>query len=218
MRSPWSCATRTRSRPSLGELDLHLIGEGRHEQLWDALGAHPRRRRRRRTAFAVWAPGARAVSVVGDFNGWNERAAPDAIARRRAASGSCSSPRRPRATPTSSRSAAPTACVRLKADPCACGPSCRRRPARWSSSRVTRGPTTTGWSAGATADAARGRSRSTRCTSARGALNPLEGNRSLTYRELADELARLRARPRLHARRADARRWSTRSTARGAIR
>jgi 1,4-alpha-glucan branching enzyme len=63
--------------PSLGELDLHLISEGRHEQLWDALGAHPRKLDGASgTAFAVWAPGARAVSVVGDFNAWNERAHP----------------------------------------------------------------------------------------------------------------------------------------------
>ena len=63
--------------PSLGELDLHLISEGRHEQLWDALGAHPRTLDGTSgTSFAVWAPGARAVSVVGDFNVWNERAHP----------------------------------------------------------------------------------------------------------------------------------------------
>jgi len=63
--------------PSLGELDLHLISEGRHEQLWDALGAHPRTLDGTAgTSFAVWAPGARAVSVVGDFNVWNERAHP----------------------------------------------------------------------------------------------------------------------------------------------
>ena len=63
--------------PSLGELDLHLISEGRHERLWDALGAHPRTLDGTTgTSFAVWAPGARAVSVVGDFNVWNERAHP----------------------------------------------------------------------------------------------------------------------------------------------
>ena len=61
----------TDNRP-LGELDLHLIGEGRHWQLADRLGAH-----RRRVdgidgvGFAVWAPNARSVSVVGDFNGWD---------------------------------------------------------------------------------------------------------------------------------------------------
>jgi 1,4-alpha-glucan branching enzyme len=58
--------------PTLGELDLHLIGEGHHEQLYDLLGAHPRVHEGvAGTAFAVWAPAARSVSVVGDFNFWN---------------------------------------------------------------------------------------------------------------------------------------------------
>ncbi|WP_084479067.1 1,4-alpha-glucan branching protein GlgB [Nocardia jejuensis] len=67
--------------PTLGELDLHLLGEGRHERLWDVLGA-----RRRRypsldgevtgTSFAVWAPNARGVSVIGDFDGWSGNSAP----------------------------------------------------------------------------------------------------------------------------------------------
>jgi 1,4-alpha-glucan branching enzyme len=52
----------------LGELDLHLIAEGRHEQLWDALGAHVVDGGVR---FAVWAPNARAVSVIGDWNHWD---------------------------------------------------------------------------------------------------------------------------------------------------
>jgi 1,4-alpha-glucan branching enzyme len=57
--------------PGLGELDLYLIGEGRHERLWEALGAHVRASGPTAgTAFAVWAPAAQAVAVVGDFNGW----------------------------------------------------------------------------------------------------------------------------------------------------
>jgi 1,4-alpha-glucan branching enzyme len=65
--------------PTIGELDLHLMGEGRHEELYERLGAHvielgdpPTRG----TAFAVWAPAARAVSVVGDFNSWDGRLHP----------------------------------------------------------------------------------------------------------------------------------------------
>ena len=54
--------------PTVGELDLHLIHEGRHEELWKALGANLKGDG---TAFAVWAPNAQAVRVVGDFNGWN---------------------------------------------------------------------------------------------------------------------------------------------------
>jgi 1,4-alpha-glucan branching enzyme len=60
--------------PTLGELDLHLIGEGRHEEIYERLGAHVREHQGvRGTAFAVWAPAARAISVVGDFNSWDGR-------------------------------------------------------------------------------------------------------------------------------------------------
>ena len=60
--------------PTLGELDLHLMGEGRHEEIYDRLGSHVRiHQGTRGTAFAVWAPAARALSVVGDFNSWDGR-------------------------------------------------------------------------------------------------------------------------------------------------
>jgi 1,4-alpha-glucan branching enzyme len=60
--------------PTLGELDLHLIGEGRHERLGDVLGAHERELNGiAGTSFSVWAPAARAVSLVGDFNFWDGR-------------------------------------------------------------------------------------------------------------------------------------------------
>jgi len=67
--------------PSLGEVDLHLLGEGRHEQLWQVLGAHVRSYDTPRgpvtgTSFAVWAPNARGVRVVGDLNFWDGRAHP----------------------------------------------------------------------------------------------------------------------------------------------
>ena len=52
--------------------DLYLWGEGRHEQLWDVLGAHFRPHEDVvGTGFSVWAPHARAARVVGDFNGWD---------------------------------------------------------------------------------------------------------------------------------------------------
>ncbi|MFJ3081418.1 1,4-alpha-glucan branching enzyme [Streptomyces halstedii] len=58
--------------PTLGELDLHLIGEGRHEELWKALGAQPMERQGvAGTRFTVWAPDARGVRVAGDFNFWD---------------------------------------------------------------------------------------------------------------------------------------------------
>jgi 1,4-alpha-glucan branching enzyme len=63
--------------PSLGELDMHLLGEGRHEELYEKLGAHVRTLDGvEGTAFAVWAPSARSVSVVGDFNSWDGRLHP----------------------------------------------------------------------------------------------------------------------------------------------
>jgi 1,4-alpha-glucan branching enzyme len=73
--------------PMLGELDLHLIGEGRHEELWRVLGARVRRfgvtgesesfgPEITGTSFAVWAPNARGVRVEGDFNLWNSQSHP----------------------------------------------------------------------------------------------------------------------------------------------
>ncbi|MDW5329368.1 1,4-alpha-glucan branching protein GlgB [Plantactinospora sp. KLBMP9567] len=54
--------------PTVGDLDLHLIAEGRHERLWTALGARPADGGG--VSFAVWAPNAVGVRVVGDFTGW----------------------------------------------------------------------------------------------------------------------------------------------------
>lgn len=64
--------------PTLGEMDLHLIGEGRHEELWSVLGAHVRRYPGgvQGTSFAVWAPNAQGVRVTADFNFWDGRAHP----------------------------------------------------------------------------------------------------------------------------------------------
>jgi 1,4-alpha-glucan branching enzyme len=60
--------------PMLGEVDLYLLGEGRHLEAYRVLGAHPRLIEGvGGTAFAVWAPNAQRVSVVGDFNGWDGR-------------------------------------------------------------------------------------------------------------------------------------------------
>ena len=63
--------------PTLGDLDIHLAMEGRHEELYERLGAHVREIDGVvGTAFAVWAPNARSVSVVGDFNSWDGRLHP----------------------------------------------------------------------------------------------------------------------------------------------
>ncbi|MBD9528594.1 1,4-alpha-glucan branching protein GlgB [Paracoccus sp. PAR01] len=70
----WEFEDPYRFGPILGEIDLHLIGEGTHHRLWQALGAHIRTHEDASgTHFAVWAPNARRVSVVGDFNNWDGR-------------------------------------------------------------------------------------------------------------------------------------------------
>jgi len=58
--------------PTLGEIDLHLFGEGRHERIHEKLGAHCLTHEGKRgVSFAVWAPNANRVSVVGNFNRWD---------------------------------------------------------------------------------------------------------------------------------------------------
>ncbi|MGH2652056.1 MAG: GlgB N-terminal domain-containing protein, partial [Actinomycetota bacterium] len=62
---------------TLGEYDLHLLGEGTHHKAYEKLGAHVRTIDGvAGVAFAVWAPNARRVSVVGDFNAWDGRRHP----------------------------------------------------------------------------------------------------------------------------------------------
>jgi 1,4-alpha-glucan branching enzyme len=67
--------------PNLGEVDLHLFSEGRHERLWEVLGAHPRTFTTpdgdvNGVSFAVWAPNAKGISLIGDFNHWDGNEAP----------------------------------------------------------------------------------------------------------------------------------------------
>ena len=88
----------------LTEFDLHLLAEGTHHRAFEKLGAH------RITIgsttgihFAVWAPNADRVSVVGDFNGWDGRVHPMRLLEP-TASGKSSSPSSPTARSTSSRS------------------------------------------------------------------------------------------------------------------
>lgn len=65
-----------RFAPTLGEMDRYLFNEGRHEKLWEVLGSHVREYAGplgtvSGVSFAVWAPRAEAVHVIGDFNGWD---------------------------------------------------------------------------------------------------------------------------------------------------
>ena len=157
------------------------------------------------SSFAVWAPTARAVSVVGDFNGWDGRAAPDARARRLRRSGSSSSPTCRTGRTLQVRDPHADGELREKADPFAFHTETppanasmvfRSRhewhDAEWLERRRAAEPLAR-------------RCRSTRCTSARGGTNPLEGNRSLELPRARRRARRLRERPRLHARRAAAR-------------
>src|SRR6056297_2358863 len=69
---PTKAASRTAHDGSFGETDAFLFNEGTHYRLYEVLGARPcTRDGRKGVQFGVWAPNARAVSVVGDFNHWS---------------------------------------------------------------------------------------------------------------------------------------------------
>ena len=81
----WEFHDAFRFGPVLGEMDEYLLAEGTHNRLWRALGAHPCRHEGvAGTRFAVWAPNAARVSVVGSFNLWDGRRHP---MRKRGATG-----------------------------------------------------------------------------------------------------------------------------------
>ncbi len=68
----WRLEDPYRFAPVLGEVDEYLISEGAHHRLWERLGAHPMEHMGMHgTCFAIWAPNAKRVSVVGEFNHWN---------------------------------------------------------------------------------------------------------------------------------------------------
>ena len=81
----WHWEDPFRFGPVMGEMDEYLLGEGTHKRIWQVLGAHLRSHEGvEGTHFAVWAPNAARVSVVGDFNIWDGRRHP---MRRRGATG-----------------------------------------------------------------------------------------------------------------------------------
>ena len=171
-------------------MDLHLAGEGRHEELYAKLGAHVIEHQGvRGTAFAVWAPSARSVSVVGDFNSWDGRLHP---MRSLGSSGiwELFLPGVEPGTRYKYEILTQAGEIRLKADPLAFATELPPQTASVvyeSRARVGRRRV---------ARAARARRRSStqpisiyEVHLGSWRLNPLEGNRSLTYLELADELA-----------------------------
>ncbi len=166
------------------------------------------------TAFAVWAPGARSVSVVGAFNDWRGRPRPDALARRLRRSGRSSSPASARA-PLQVRDhhRRRASCAR-RPTRSPSPPSCRRRPTRSSTARPRVGRRRVDGAPPGDRAERRRRSRSTRSTSAPGATS--RGRRGpLAHLPRAGRRARrLRHRHGLHPRRADAGDGASRSTAR----
>ncbi len=162
--------TRTASCRRSASSTCYLLGEGRHEELWERLGAHVREVDGvTGTAFAVWAPSARAVSVVGDFNYWDGRLHP---MRSLGASGiwELFLPGVAEGRATSTRSAPRTASIRLKADPFAFETEVPPQDGVGRHDRRATSGRDDGVAGAARASASRcaGRCRSTRSTSAPG--------------------------------------------------
>ena len=175
--------------PTIGELDVHLLGEGRHEELWERLGAHVTEVDGvTGTAFAVWAPSARAVSVVGDFNYWDGRIHP---MRTLGSSGiwELFLPGVGDGAHYKYEILAPDGEIRLKADPVAFATEIPPKTAS-----VVHDPKHV-WNDEAwleergASSALDGPMSIYEVHLGSWRLNPLEGNRSLTYTELADELS-----------------------------
>jgi 1,4-alpha-glucan branching enzyme len=175
--------------PTLGDLDIHLLAEGRHEQLYERLGAHLREIDGvSGTSFAVWAPAARSVSVVADFNSWDGRLHP---LRSLGASGvwELFVPGAGEGARYKYEIRTQSGQLLLKADPVAfeaelppgTNSIVHRSRHAWSDGEWLRRRAANDPIAGATTiyEVHLGSWR----------LNTLEGNRLLTYRELADELA-----------------------------
>ena len=73
----WERGDPYRFLPTVGDVDLHLFNEGTHRRLWEMLGAHPCEiDGERGVSFAVWAPNARSASVIGQHEMWDGRLMP----------------------------------------------------------------------------------------------------------------------------------------------
>ena len=185
MRDPYSFT------PTFGELDLHLAAEGRHEQLYERLGAHVMRARGRRTARR--SPSGRRTRapcrVVGDFNSWDGRLHP---MRSLGSTGiwELFLPDVGEGATTSTRSSPPDGEIRLKADPYAFADrGAAEDRVGGLRARSTSGRTRSGWRARGDATPLDQPMSIYEVHLGSWRLNPLEDNRSLNYRELAEELA-----------------------------
>ena len=176
----------------LTDFDLHLFGEGTHLRVFEKLGAHRITvGGTRGVHFAVWAPNAERVSVVGDFNGWDGRVHPMRLLCAERRLGDLHPRPRATASATSSRSARRRATLLKKTDPFGVAfevpPQTASIVRDISRLRVGR-RRVDGGARRARRAGSIGRCRSTRCTSDRGRACREDGNRFLTYRELADRL------------------------------
>ena len=186
----WEYDDPYRHAPTVGAIDLHLFAEGTHRRLGAVLGAHPRTMDGTDgVAFAVWAPNARRVSVVGDFCAWDGRLRP---MRQLGSSGvfELFVPELAPGTVYKYEILTRDGALRLKCDPC--GGAMERPPS--TASRVPPKPEY------AWGDDAWMRARPQRefrrepmhvyeVHLASWARVPEEGGRSLTYREIAPRLA-----------------------------
>ncbi len=186
----WERDDPYRFLPTLGALDLHLFGEGSHRRLWMQLGAHPRSHDGTAgVAFAVWAPNARRVSVVGDFCRWDGRLYP---MRQLGGSGvfELFVPELAHGALYKYEIVTPTGAIRIKTDPFAFAMEAPPGTA----SRIV-APTTYAWGdrewmrARGSRDPARAPMATYEVHLGSWARVPEEGHRSLTYREIAPRLA-----------------------------
>ncbi len=172
----------------LGDVDEYLLGEGTHLRLWQALGAHVSRHQDcDGVHFAVWAPNARRVSVLGDFNHWDGRRH---VMRRRGASGiwEIFLPGVGDGAPYKFEIIGPDGTVQpLKADPVGFGSE--HPPAKAS---VVRNIAGYDWKDGDWMDARAGRNARSAPISVYevhlGSWRRKDGGRPISYREAADEL------------------------------
>ena len=206
---PGSSSTPTSFGPVLTDFDLHLLGEGTHYQNYERLGAHLRTHEGfRGVHFAVWAPNAHAGQRGRQLQPLGRPPPPDAELRLDAGSGRSSSP-------TCGEGEVYKFEIKSryhgylveKADPYGFAAELRPRPPRSSgtSRKFTLGTTTSGWPNRDEAPGAR-RARSSVYEVHLGSWKRKveEGNRFLTYRELADELVEYLEGDGLHPRRAAA--------------
>ena len=184
-------ATQEQDSTLLTPYDLHLFNEGKHTRLYEKFGAHVTEiDGQQGTYFAVWAPDAERISVVGDFNGWNPDSHPDEPARKLRRVGGVRSRSWARARCTSTTSARAITCTRsTRPTRTASTTKFRRARRRSCGTWTTNGATPTGCARGDERNKFDAPMSIYEVHLGSWMRVPEEGNRSLTYRELAPKLA-----------------------------